>query len=293
MAKAKMKQAVIPKFTSEAEEAVWWDAHRSEIEAEIRQRVNQTRPLTLGNLLQGGNPSQPVTLRVSKEDLETARRLAARKGVGYQTYIKMLLREGLAENASEGIVNNACSCSEVETGFQYWSGAGFLSDETRAAIGKSDIVLVPAEGCGDYAGPVFPVGTNELFQFLRSKVPSGINVELAVEDANYAELALHGDILHLASVLVTLIGAPVATGLIVEYLKKRLGSWLHNTEVRASLILDQGNGVNSKPIKISYEGPARTFEKTMNEVLASISKSQPSSAELMEKTHSSSAGHRK
>jgi predicted DNA binding CopG/RHH family protein len=99
MAKAKMKQGVIPKFSSEAKEAAWWDAHRSEIEAEIRQRMKQKRPLTLGNLLRGAKPSQPVTLRIPKEDLEKARRLAAQKGLGYQTYIKMLLREALAKNA--------------------------------------------------------------------------------------------------------------------------------------------------------------------------------------------------
>src|SRR5580704_18049871 len=101
MAKAKMKQGAIPKFSSEAEEAAWWDAHRSEIEAEIRRRLKQKRPLTLSSLLQGGRPSQPITLRIPKEDLETARRLAAQKGLGYQTYIKMLLREALAKNASE------------------------------------------------------------------------------------------------------------------------------------------------------------------------------------------------
>ena len=99
MAKAKMKKVVIPKFTSEAKEAAWWDTHRSEIETEIRQRIKQKQPLTLGNLLQEGKPSQPVTLRIPTEDLETARRLAARKGLGYQTYIKMLLREALAKNA--------------------------------------------------------------------------------------------------------------------------------------------------------------------------------------------------
>jgi predicted DNA binding CopG/RHH family protein len=103
MTKAKMKQAVIPKFSSEAEEAAWWDAHRSEIEAEIRQRMKRKQPLTLDSLLQGAKPSQPVTLRIATKDIETARRLAARKGVGYQTYIKMLLREALAEHASEGI----------------------------------------------------------------------------------------------------------------------------------------------------------------------------------------------
>ena len=106
MAKAKMKPAVIPKFSSEAAEAAWWDAHRSEIEAEIRHRMKQRRPLTLRSLLQGVKPSQPITLRISKEDLETARRLAARKGLGYQTYIKMLLREALAKNASEGTLDN-------------------------------------------------------------------------------------------------------------------------------------------------------------------------------------------
>jgi predicted DNA binding CopG/RHH family protein len=291
MAKAKMKQVVIPKFSSEAKESAWWDAHRFEIEVEIRQRMSQKSPLTLGNLMVGRKTSQPVTLRVSKEDLETARQLAIRKGVGYQTYIKMLLREALAERASEGLVNNFCSCTEIETGFQYWSTAGFLSDETRATIGKSDIVLVPAEGYEDYAGPVFPVGTNELFQFLRSKAPSGINVELATEDTNYAELALHGDVLYLASVLVTLLGAPVATGLIVEYLKRHLGSRLDNTEVRASMILD---GLDGKTIKLSYEGPACTFEKTMKEALTSISKTQTSEAELVAReTHSHSAGHRK
>jgi predicted DNA binding CopG/RHH family protein len=90
-----MKHMVIPKFSSEAKEAAWWDVHRSEVEAEIRQQVKQKRLLTLGSLLRGAKPSQPVTLRIPREDLETARRLAAKKGLGYQTYIKMLLREAL------------------------------------------------------------------------------------------------------------------------------------------------------------------------------------------------------
>jgi hypothetical protein len=50
MAKARMKQVTIPQFSSEAKEAAWWDEHRSEIEAEIRQRMKQKRPLTLANV---------------------------------------------------------------------------------------------------------------------------------------------------------------------------------------------------------------------------------------------------
>jgi predicted DNA binding CopG/RHH family protein len=105
MAKSKLKQVVIPKFSSEADEAAWWDTHRSEIEVEIRQRMKRKSPLTLGTLLQGTKPSQPITLRIPKEDLETARRLAAQEGLGYQTYIKMLLRGALAKNASKDVSN--------------------------------------------------------------------------------------------------------------------------------------------------------------------------------------------
>ena len=100
MARAKMKQA-IPKFSNEDDEAAWWDAHRSGIEAEIRPRLKEKRPLTLNNLIEGAKPSQPITLRIPKQDLETARRLAARKGLGYQTYIKMVLREALLRNAAD------------------------------------------------------------------------------------------------------------------------------------------------------------------------------------------------
>jgi predicted DNA binding CopG/RHH family protein len=96
-----MKQAGIPKFSSEAKEAEWWDARRPEIEMEIRRRLKQRPTVTLGKVIQGAKLSQPVTLRISKADLETARRLAAEKGLGYQTYIKMLLREALAKNAAE------------------------------------------------------------------------------------------------------------------------------------------------------------------------------------------------
>jgi hypothetical protein len=290
MAKAKLKRVIIPKFSSEAKEAAWWDAHRVEIEADVRRRMKLGNPLTLGGLLQGERPSQPVTLRLPREDLQTARRLATQKGLGYQTYIKMLLREALAENASEGAVNNFCSWAEVESGFQYWSRIASLSHETREGIEKSDIVLVPAEGYGDYSKPVFPKGTDELFQFFRANAPSQIGVELAVEDADYRELALHGDTLHIATLLVTLLGAPVAVGLIVEYLKKHLGSRLGKTDVRAHVILDQGDGSADKTLKISYEGPADTFERTMNKALSSISGGQVDDAELAkEGIHSLSA----
>jgi hypothetical protein len=74
----KVKPVVVPKFSSEAEEAAWWDDHRSDIEAEMRRRMR--RPLTLGGLkkLDGpkGKPSE-------KEQLgrATAHTVIAAKGI--------------------------------------------------------------------------------------------------------------------------------------------------------------------------------------------------------------------
>jgi hypothetical protein len=38
---------VIPRFSCEAEEAAWWDAHRPEIEVELRRRGKPKRLLTV------------------------------------------------------------------------------------------------------------------------------------------------------------------------------------------------------------------------------------------------------
>jgi hypothetical protein len=40
-------------------------------------------------------PLQKVMLRIPTDDLDRARHLAERKGLPYQTYMKLLLREGL------------------------------------------------------------------------------------------------------------------------------------------------------------------------------------------------------
>ena len=40
-------------------------------------------------------PSPTITIRIAETDLQRARALAARKGLRYQTYLKMLLHEAL------------------------------------------------------------------------------------------------------------------------------------------------------------------------------------------------------
>lgn len=90
---------------TEAEEARWFDENqdrllklfeRAEKEGRLRigsKSVGITLSKRTGSLTKP--PSQKVMLRIPTDDLDRAKRLAAAKGLGYQTYIKSLLRQGL------------------------------------------------------------------------------------------------------------------------------------------------------------------------------------------------------
>jgi predicted DNA binding CopG/RHH family protein len=81
-------QITIPKFKTEAEEAAWWDSH-PETAAEIMKRALKS------GAARRRVPLKTVTIRLPVADLEAAQDLASRKGLPYQTYIKMVLHEAL------------------------------------------------------------------------------------------------------------------------------------------------------------------------------------------------------
>ena len=82
------KQITIPKFHTEAAEAKWWDSH-PEAAAEIMKRALNSRNA------RRAVPLKTVTMRLPVLDIQTAQDLAHRKGLPYQTYIKMLLHDAL------------------------------------------------------------------------------------------------------------------------------------------------------------------------------------------------------
>ena len=82
------KQITIPKFQTEAEEAEWWDRH-PEVATEIMKRALKS------GKARRAVPLKTVTMRLPVPDIKAAQDLAGRKGLPYQTYIKMLLHEAL------------------------------------------------------------------------------------------------------------------------------------------------------------------------------------------------------
>jgi hypothetical protein len=98
----KKKPIQIPKFTDEGEEADWWASR------EGREVVKQNAgPAKKGVSAKGSHlvekinrtTSVQIALRLPEPDVAKARELATRKGIGYQTLLKMLVHEGLRREA--------------------------------------------------------------------------------------------------------------------------------------------------------------------------------------------------
>ncbi|HTP89815.1 MAG TPA: CopG family antitoxin [Bryobacteraceae bacterium] len=90
----RLSQKPIPSFASEREEAAWWDAHPEALTERFRAAARRGRVRRLSQTSLPG-ASETVTIRIPDVELKRARELAARRGLRYQTYIKMLLHEAL------------------------------------------------------------------------------------------------------------------------------------------------------------------------------------------------------
>jgi predicted DNA binding CopG/RHH family protein len=90
----KLERAKISIFQTEKEEAEGRDAHvdiagQNLLEATKNGIAHHGGPAALLRV------TRNITIRIANSDIARARKFAEKKGIGYQTYIKMLLREGL------------------------------------------------------------------------------------------------------------------------------------------------------------------------------------------------------
>ena len=91
---------ILPTFQTETEEAEWLDNHQDLIAerfalAAAAGQLGSGRVAAKARTRPGPNVSPTLTIRIAKDDLAKARLLAARKGLRYQTYLRMLIHEGL------------------------------------------------------------------------------------------------------------------------------------------------------------------------------------------------------
>jgi predicted DNA binding CopG/RHH family protein len=84
----------MPKFKNQSEEADWWASRAGR---DYVKRKSSGLKATGSNLVAKLNKksSIQIAIRLPEADIAQARKLAERKGLGYQTLLKMLVHEGL------------------------------------------------------------------------------------------------------------------------------------------------------------------------------------------------------
>lgn len=94
----------IPKFANEGEEAKWWYDNRGKLSEEFHLAAKE------GRLRRGGvqrllaergiefkepKLTPTTTIRLDPDDIALARKQAEKRGLRYQTYLKMIIHEAL------------------------------------------------------------------------------------------------------------------------------------------------------------------------------------------------------
>jgi predicted DNA binding CopG/RHH family protein len=97
------KPVEMPKFKNESDEADWWASRAGRAYVQRKSREAQAKGIKFAGSplvaeLNKKNSTQ-IALRLPEPDIKQARILAARKGIGYQTFLKMLVHEGLEREA--------------------------------------------------------------------------------------------------------------------------------------------------------------------------------------------------
>ncbi len=104
MEKRKAKQLSVPQFASEQDEAKWWSSTEGRTFLRQRSSAQSATGSVVSKLVSQVSRagSVQIALRLPTPDLAKARTIAERKGIGYQTLLKMLVHEGLQRAENQG-----------------------------------------------------------------------------------------------------------------------------------------------------------------------------------------------
>ncbi len=103
-----MSEFKLPKWANEDEEAKWWYENQELIADEFEKAAKEGR-LRTGGIRRlfaekgipfpepKATPTPTTTIRLDTDDIAKAREQAAKRGLRYQTYLKMIIHEALVK----------------------------------------------------------------------------------------------------------------------------------------------------------------------------------------------------
>ncbi len=96
---ARTTKPKLPEFANESAEADWWasDEGRAFLKQQKPPAKDRKGSALVAKL--GSATSIQIALRLPTRDVAKAREIAERKGIGYQTLLKMLVHEGVRREA--------------------------------------------------------------------------------------------------------------------------------------------------------------------------------------------------
>ena len=95
-------KAPLPKFRSDKEEAEYFESHSvAEIWNQLpKARAAKPTPVLAESIRERHRSAKsPISIRLVPEQIAAAKRIAARKSVGYQTQLRMWIAEGIRREA--------------------------------------------------------------------------------------------------------------------------------------------------------------------------------------------------
>lgn len=90
----------IPEFKAERDEAHWWAENQDKLTQQFERAAGEGK-LGHGTVARRGN-TPTTTIRLDPGDIARARLHAERKGLKYQTYLKMLIHQALHQEEFQG-----------------------------------------------------------------------------------------------------------------------------------------------------------------------------------------------
>lgn len=153
------------------------------------------------------------------------------------------------------------SVKETTKNFDYWASRPWLSAATSASVRSSQLVIVPWEDFRQDNPILFPNGTTDWFELLREKLV----IQIAAEEENYKEIALHANIWRIPTILLTAVALPVFTQILADQIQQKY--FQHSDDQLEMRVIV--NGENGACIEIDYKGPP---EKAVDSVLSNATK---------------------
>jgi hypothetical protein len=140
-------------------------------------------------------------------------------------------------------------------------------DEIGERIRQADFIIVPVRPNPDYHNEVVAKDTRDMLRYLDS-VDHGMKVEVASDDESPPELLLHSDFIQIGTIVVKEMAAPLAIGILVNYISSRIESRSKessSSRVQCDLHVSTADGTSKC---LHYNGPASTFERLMQQGLS-------------------------